>query len=58
MNPTQKSNQINLIDILFYLLRNWYWFVLCAGIAVGYAYYKYTQSPSRICCRRGCGRRI
>ena len=45
MNPTQKSNQINLIDILFYILRNWYWFVLCAGIAVGYAYYKYTQSP-------------
>ena len=45
MNANAKSNQVNLIDILLYLLRHWYLFVLCAGIAVGYAYYKYTQMP-------------
>ena len=41
----KSSNQVNLIDILLYLLRHWYLFVLCAGIAVAYAYYKYTQMP-------------
>ena len=45
MNSKQKNNQVNLVDILFYLLRNWYWFAICAGLAVGYAYYKYTQMP-------------
>ena len=40
-----KNNQLNLLDIFFYLLRNWYWFVLCIVLAVGYAYYKYTQMP-------------
>ena len=42
---TSKNNHINIADLFLYLLRNWYWFVLCVGIACGYAYYKYTQLP-------------
>ena len=45
MSTKNQSNQVNLIDILLYLLRHWYLFVICAGIAVAYAYYKYTQMP-------------
>ena len=45
MNQKQKGSQLNLVDIFFYFVRNWYWFVLCIGLAVGYAYYKYTQMP-------------
>ena len=45
MSKQTQKNQINLVEIFFYLLRHWYWFVICAGIAVAYAYYKYTQMP-------------
>ncbi len=44
-NTSNNNTQVNIVDIFFYLLRNWYWFLLCIGIAVGYAYYKYTQLP-------------
>ena len=36
---------INPLDILFYLLRNWYWFVLSIAIFGGWAYYQYAQIP-------------
>ena len=42
---TPQSNQVNIVDIFLYLLRHWYWFIICAAIAIGYAYYKYTQLP-------------
>ena len=45
MSKQTQKNQINLVEVFFYLLRHWYWFVICAGIAVAYAYYKYTQMP-------------
>ena len=35
----------NPLDILKYLLSNWYWFVLSVGIFVGYAWYQYAQMP-------------
>ena len=39
----QNASQVNLIDIFFYLLNHWYWFVICIVIAMGYAYWKYSQ---------------
>lgn len=45
MSNTAKNNQVNVIDILMYLLRYWYLFVIVIAIAVGYTYYKYTQMP-------------
>ena len=41
----KNKDQINLVDLFFYLLSHWYWFVLCVAIAVGYAYYKYAKTP-------------
>ena len=40
-----RNNQVNLVDILLYLLRYWYWFLLCIGIAVGITYYYYAKTP-------------
>ena len=49
MNTTQKKNvrneQVNLVDLFFYLLSHWYWFVICIGLAVGFAWYRYAKSP-------------
>ena len=39
----QNTSQVNLIDIFFYLLNHWYWFVICIVIAMGYAYWKYSK---------------
>ena len=40
----------NPLDILKYLLSNWYWFVLSVGIFVGYAWYQYAQMPYLYSC--------
>ena len=40
-----RNEQINLVDLFFYLLNHWYWFLICAAIALGYAWYKYSKSP-------------
>ena len=49
MATTQKKNargeQVNLVDLFFYLLNHWYWFLICAALAVGYAWYRYSKSP-------------
>ncbi|MCR5518880.1 MAG: polysaccharide biosynthesis tyrosine autokinase [Bacteroidales bacterium] len=43
---TEKNNsQINLVDLFFYLLGKWYWFVLCIIVFVGLAYYRYAKTP-------------
>ena len=42
---TSNSNRVNLVDLFLYLLSHWYWFVLCAALCGGYAYYKYAQTP-------------
>lgn len=43
---TEKNNtQVNLIDLFFYLLGKWYWFVACIILFVGIAYYRYAKTP-------------
>ena len=39
-----KNNGVNLVDLFFYLLSNWYWFVICIGLFVGFTYYKYSKT--------------
>ncbi|MBO6237735.1 MAG: hypothetical protein J6N50_02985, partial [Bacteroidales bacterium] len=39
------NEQINLVDLFFFLLSHWYWFLICIAIALGYAYYRYAKSP-------------
>ena len=41
----EKRNQVNILDLFFYFLSNWYWFVLCIAICVGIAYYRYAKTP-------------
>lgn len=36
---------INPLDIIFYLLSHWYWFVLSVALFGGWAYYQYAQIP-------------
>lgn len=49
MNNSQKKplrvEQVNVVDLFFYILSHWYWFLICAGLAVGFAWYKYSKSP-------------
>ena len=40
-----KGTQISLIDLFFFLLSRWYWFVICVALCVGYAYYRYAKKP-------------
>ena len=44
-NSKKVNNQVNLVDILLYLLRYWYWFLLCVLVAVGITYYYYAKTP-------------
>ena len=39
------NEQVNLIDIFYYLLNNWIWFALCVMISLGVAYYRYARMP-------------
>ena len=45
MQEKVNNNRVNLIDLFLYLLSHWYWFVLCAALCGGYAYYKYAKTP-------------
>ena len=40
-----KKDQVNLVDLFFYLLRYWYIFLICIVLAVAYAYYRYEKTP-------------
>ena len=40
-----RNEQVNLVDIILYLLSNWGWFVLCVIVAVGFAYARYARMP-------------
>lgn len=40
-----RNEQVNLIDIFYYLLNNWIWFAVCIVIALGVAYYRYARMP-------------
>ena len=39
-----KDGSVNLLDLFFYLLSYWYWFLLALVICVGVALYKYEKS--------------
>ena len=47
-NASQKvtrSEQVNLVDIVYYLLANWIWFVVCMILALGIGYLIYARKP-------------
>ena len=43
MQENKNNNSVNLVDLFFYLLGHWYWFLICVAICVGYAYYSYSK---------------
>ena len=40
-----RNEQVNLIDLFYYLIGNWYWFLLCILVALGIAFYHYSRMP-------------
>ena len=42
-----RNEQVNLIDIIYYLIGNWYWFILCILICLGVAYFRYARITYR-----------
>ena len=40
-----RNEQVNLVDLFYYLIGNWYWFLLCVLLALGVAYYRYSRMP-------------
>ena len=45
--PKKKTDNasVNLLDLFWYLLGYWYWFVLAMLLVAGYQYYKYQKTP-------------
>ena len=45
-NPrVTRNEQVNLVDIIYYLLSNWIWFVICLILALGIGYLIYARRP-------------
>ena len=40
-----RNEQVNLVDLVYYLVGNWPWFLLCVLICLGVAYYRYARMP-------------
>ena len=40
-----RNEQVNLVDIFYYLLSHWILFAICVVIALGVAYYRYARMP-------------
>jgi capsular exopolysaccharide family len=40
-----RNEQVNLVDLFYYLIGNWPWFLLCILITLGVAYYRYARMP-------------
>ena len=40
-----RNEQVNLVDIFYYLLSNWIWFVICMILALGIGYMIYARKP-------------
>ena len=40
-----RNEQVNLIDVIYYLFGNWYWFILCIIISLIVAYARYARMP-------------
>ena len=45
MAKKNDNSSVNLLDLFFYLLGYWYWFVLGVLLVAGYQYYKYEKTP-------------
>ncbi|MBR4365823.1 MAG: polysaccharide biosynthesis tyrosine autokinase, partial [Bacteroidaceae bacterium] len=46
-----KGLNINPIDIVKYLLVNWFWYVISFALFFGYTWYKYSTTPFSYSCR-------
>ena len=47
-NPTRKvtrNEQVNLVDLFYYLTGNWYWFLIFVLISLAVAYVRYARMP-------------
>ena len=44
-NKKNDNSSVNLLDLFWYLLGYWYWFVLSVLLVAGYQYYKYQKTP-------------
>ncbi len=42
-----RNEQVNLIDIIYYLIGNWYWFILCILVCLGITYFRYARITYR-----------
>ncbi len=40
-----RNEQVNLIDVIYYLIGNWYWFILCIILSLIVAYARYARMP-------------
>ena len=45
MNSNKQDNGINLLELFFYLLSKWYWFVLSVSVFLSIAWYNYSKIP-------------
>ena len=41
----KNNSQVNLVDIVLFLLSRWWVFALSALVCMGFAYYRYSQQP-------------
>ena len=42
-----RNEQVNLIDIIYYLIGNWYWFILGILICLAVTYFRYSRTTYR-----------
>ena len=40
----ENKNTVNLLDLFWYLLANWYWFLLSIIVCTGFVYYRYAKT--------------
>ena len=40
-----RNEQVNLIDLFYYLAGNWYWFLIFVLISLTIAYFRYARMP-------------
>ena len=41
----KNNSQVNLVDIVLFLLSRWWVFALSVLLCMGYAYYRYSRQP-------------
>ena len=50
-NSLEQESEINITDILRFVLSNWYWFVLSVLVCIGIAFF-YVKSSSKVYSRK------